>query len=673
MLSIKKIALFSIFILLLAPNAYSFSQDYTPQDPNLYHQTAYFDLINIKPSWSNDHQMNKEIVIAILDSGVDLDHPDLLNNLWKNTGEIPGDGIDNDQNSYIDDIDGWDFMSSDNSPEPDLTEGYDKTAVNHGTVVAGVIAAAANDQGIVGIAPQVKIMPLKILDETGKGNTLVLSQAIDYAVENGADIINLSLVGDAFTEHLTEAIANAYNSGVMIIAASGNENEEGLNLDIDPRYPVCDIDGINRVLGVAAVDQDLKLTDFSNFGRECIDISAPGTGFYSTIFQKSSTTDFQAYYSNGWNGTSVAAPVVTATAALIKMNYPELRPFDIYNILTDSTQSLQAANPAHYLDLGAGLIDVGAALNLANDYANQAIRIVLAPQKDLAPEILVMDTKGNLQNSWLAYSEHFKGGVNIAVGDVHGDDAQELITAPKKGGGPHVRVFDSRGNLISEFFAYGADFHGGVNIAVGDVNNDGVDEIITAPGPGGGPHIKVFDKSGKMLTEFFAYSASFDGGVNVATGDVNNDGIEEIVLAPYSAYIPQVKVFDFNRRLKSSFIAFDRSMTNGVNISVGDVNNDQWPEIVATPRTGHAPDIKLFSLKGRDKGGFLSYSQYLKSGIEIVASDITGDGRPEIIALPNKGGAALLKVYDYNGLEKSSLYLRSPEDKNGYNFGILGK
>ena len=176
-----------------------------------------------------------------------------------------------------------------------------------------------------------------------------------------------------------------------------------------------------------------------------------------------------------------------------------------------------------------------------------------------------------------------------------------------------------------------------------------------------------------MLSEFFAYSASFDGGVNVATGDVNNDGVDEIVLAPYSNYSPHIKVFNNKRELKGSFMAFDRSMTSGINITIGDVNNDQWPEIVATPRTGHAPDIKLFSLKGRDKGGFLPYSQYLTSGIEIVASDITGDGRPEIIALPNKGGAALLKVYDYNGLEKNSLYLRSPEDKNGYNFGILGK
>ncbi len=102
-----------------------------------------------------------------------------------------------------------------------------------------------------------------------------------------------------------------------------------------------------------------------------------------------------------------------------------------------------------------------------------------------------MNTKGKLRNSWLAYSEHFKGGVKVVVGDTNGNGSQEVVTAPQKGGGPHIRIFDDRGKLLSEFFAYGADFHGGVNIALGDVNNDGINEIITAPGPGGGPHMLV--------------------------------------------------------------------------------------------------------------------------------------------------------------------------------------
>ena len=207
MTNIKKIAIFCILSLFLGTNVQAFTQSYTPSDSNMIYQT-YLDMINIGPSWSDELKVNKEVVVAVLDSGVDLDHPDLIDSIWTNTEEIAGDGIDNDKNSYIDDRFGWDFVDSDNNPEPDLDEGYDFTAANHGTVIAGIIAATANDNGIVGIAPKAKIMPLKILDSKGVGNTLVLSQAIDYAVENGADIINLSLVGDTYGPNLEESIIN---------------------------------------------------------------------------------------------------------------------------------------------------------------------------------------------------------------------------------------------------------------------------------------------------------------------------------------------------------------------------------------------------------------------------------------------------------------------------------
>lgn len=666
----KKISIFAIFCIFFATNVQAFSQNYTPSDPALIYQT-YFDDINIYPSWSDDIKINKEVVVAVLDSGVDLDHPDLINNIWTNVAEIPGDGIDNDKNSYIDDVNGWDFVASDNDPEPDISEGYDYTAVNHGTVVAGVIAAAVNNQGIVGIAPQAKIMPLKILDNMGSGNTLVLSQAIDYAVENGADIINLSLVGDTYGETLKQAIIRAYNKGVIIVAASGNEEDAGINLDIDPRYPVCEVDGINRVLGVAAVDKDLKLTAFSNYGGKCIDISAPGMGFYSTAFYYPNNTDLQVFYRGGWNGTSVAAPVISATAALIKGNYPELRPYDIYSIIMDSAKSLKATNLKNYADLGAGLVDVGAAMNLAANYHNDSLKIILAPQPGLAPEIIIMDDKGELEDLFLAYGSNFKGGVNLAVGDVDNDGQDEIITAPMAGGGPHIRIFNRYGKLQSEFFAYDAHFFGGVNIAVGDVNGDGKKEIITAPMAGGGPQVRVFDNNGSLISEFFAYEDSFTGGINLATGDVNKDDVDEIIVAPLSNREPEVRVFNYKNILKAKFFAYEETMTDGMDITVGDVNYDSWPEIIVVPAKSYSPQIKLFSMKGRLKNEFLAYSEYLNTGVQLLAKDISGDRLPEILALPNKGAAALLRIYDSKGLEKSNLYLRDAKDKSGYSFEVL--
>jgi len=606
-----------IIFLLSANNSLAFQKDYTPNDPNIIYQ-SYFDLINIEPSWSNDLVINKEIVVAVLDSGIDLDHPDLKNNLWTNMGEIPNDGIDNDGNSYIDDINGWDFVDSDNIAEPDIDGEYDYTAVNHGTVIAGIIAAEANDSGIVGIAPDSKIMPLRILNEKGAGNTLVLSQAINYAIENGADIINLSLVGSAYNNDLKQAIIDANNKGIVIIAASGNEEELGLDLNKNPQYPVCDIGSINRVFGVAAVDKYKELTSFSNYGKDCIDISAPGTEFYSTVFHDSSDNRFSKYYNSGWSGTSAAAPIISATAALIKMNYPDLRPDAIYRILSSSTSELKTTNPLNYKELGSGLINIGDALNKAEQYVNQEIGLVLAPEAGSEPKILILDNEGNIKSSFMAYSP---------------------------------------------------DFYGGVNIAVGDVNGDGIDEIITAPLEGGGPHVRVFDKTGKVLDQFMAYADNFYGGVNIAVGDVRNSGIVNIITAPYSNHIPEIKVFK-NGRSIHRFLAYDKSITGGVKLTVGDINNDNWKEIITVP-DNNTPTIKLFNFKGRNKGEFLAYSKYLKTGIDIKARDYSGDGIPELLTLPNKGSSSLFKIYDDNGLEKNTFYLIDGDNKEGYHFDVL--
>ena len=660
--------IFGIIFLLSANNSLAFQQDYTPNDPNIIYQ-SYFDLINIKPSWSNDLEINKEVIVAVLDSGIDLDHPDLKNNLWTNMGEIPNDGIDNDGNSYIDDVNGWDFIDSDNIPEPEIDGEYDYTAVNHGTVIAGIIAAEANNSGIVGIAPDSKIMPLRILNEKGAGNTLVLSQAIEYAAENGADIINLSLVGSAYNDDLKQAIIDANNKGIVIIAASGNEEELGLNLNKEPQYPVCDIGNINRVFGVAAVDRYKELTSFSNYGKNCIDISAPGTGFYSTVFHDSSDSRFSKYYDSGWSGTSAAAPIISATAALIKMNYPELRPDAIYRILSSSTSELKTNNPLNYKELGSGLIDIGNALNKAEEYINQEIGLVLAPEAGSEPKILILDNDGSIKSSFMAYADNFYGGVNIAVGDVNGDGIDEIVTAPLAGGGPHIRVFNKNGKVLYQFMAYADNFYGGVNIAIGDVNRDGIDEIVTAPLAGGGPHIRVFNKNGKVLYQFMAYADNFYGGVNIAIGDVKNSGIDNIITAPYSNHIPEIKVFKKSRMIHK-FLAYDQSITGGIKLTVGDINDDNWKEIITVP-DNNTPIIKLFNFKGRNKGEFLVYSKYLKTGIDIKAKDYSGDGIHELLTLPNKGSSALFKIYDDIGLEKNTFYLIDGDNKEGYNFDVL--
>ncbi|MDQ5970516.1 MAG: Peptidase protein [Patescibacteria group bacterium] len=653
----------------LANPTYGFQQDYTPLDPYLFQQ-SYLGAINAKGSWSYSSKENKEVVVAVLDSGIDLVHPDLKNNIWINSDEIPGDGLDNDENSYIDDINGWDFVDSDNTPTPVLLEGYDYTAVNHGTVIAGIIGASANDEGIIGVNPRVKIMDLRILDAKGMGNTLVLSQAIDYAAENGADIINLSLVGKSIDESLKKSISNAYNKGVMIVAASGNESKSGVDLDIEPAYPVCDFDNINKVIGVAAVDSQNKLSAFSNYGEKCIDISAPGVNVYSTVYHDLADVNFSSYYRGGWSGTSVAAPMVTGALSLLKMNYPNLRPADLYSILLASSDSLQAASPLIYKKLGKGLLNIGAALDAANKYYNQTIKIVLAPQANLTPEILIMNDKGNLLSSFLAYDKKFKGGVNLATGDLDNNGSYEIVTAPLSRGGPHVRVFSNQGSLINEFFAYDGKYTGGVNLAVGDLQGDKSKQIVTAQVTGGS-EIKVFKANGSFLKSFVAYDAKFKGGVNIAVGDVDNDGKAEIITAPASNGGPHIKVFNNDGLLLYQFFAYDKKMTKGVWLTVGDLDHDGWQDIVTVPAKNTMPQVRAFNFNGTALYDFIAYSQYLTSGIRLSARDLSGDGLVELLALPNKSASALLRIYDSKGLEKSNVYLRNAQDKNGYNLDIL--
>ena len=264
------------------------TKPFHPSDP-LISKQSYLFRINAPGAWAltREHTQQREIVIAVLDTGVAIDHPDLASNIWLNAGEVPGDGIDNDENSFIDDVNGWDFILSQPDPRPKITDNNNVEALHHGTVVAGIIAAQIdNNIGIAGASYNAKIMPLRVLDSSGSGNTILLAQAIEYAVENRADVINLSLVGDIQDPLLTESIRQAYLAGVAVVAASGNQQDVGINLDRDPRYPVCEPGGVNRLIGVAALDERNELAPFSNYGSSCIDISAPGTGIFSSVVHR---------------------------------------------------------------------------------------------------------------------------------------------------------------------------------------------------------------------------------------------------------------------------------------------------------------------------------------------------------------------------------------------------
>ena len=197
--------------------------------------------------------------------------------------------------------------------------------------------------------------------------------------------------------------------------------------------------------------------------------------------------------------------------------------------------------------------------------------------------VSIYDADGNLLSRFAPYTEAYKDGVNLAVGDLEGDGSVEIVTGTEEGGGPHIRVFNSNGVLINPgFFPYHESFRGGVRVAIGDLNGDGTQEIVCAAGDGGGPHIRVTNKHGKVINPgFFAYDEMYRGGAYVAAGDVNGDGVDEIITGTGKGLEPLVRVFDRDGNLFSEFLGASTSQKNGLQITTSDIDGNGTEEIFA--------------------------------------------------------------------------------------------
>ena len=277
------------------------------------------------------------VVVAVIDTGIDYTHPDLVDNMWVNPGEIAGDGVDNDGNGYIDDIYGYDFINNDADPMDDHS---------HGTHVAGTIGAQGdNGVGVAGVAWDVQLMALKFLGASGGGSTSGAIAAVNYAANNGADIANNSWGGGGFNSSLQNAINNFANNGGIFTAAAGNH---GGNNDNGGFYPA----NYNNVISVAASTHTDAKAGFSGYGVNTVDIAAPGTSILSTV-------PGNGYAS--YNGTSMATPVVSGAFAILAAEYPD----DTNQELID--RMMQAADPVLTEYTTYGRLNLNAALDDGDD------------------------------------------------------------------------------------------------------------------------------------------------------------------------------------------------------------------------------------------------------------------------------------------------------------------
>ncbi|MBH1941190.1 S8 family serine peptidase [Mobilitalea sibirica] len=310
-------------------------------EKGMYHKMSTLDVdMDIAEAWNymkEDEKERREVVVAVIDTGIDYQHPDLADNMWINREEIPDDGIDNDNNGYVDDVYGWDFYNDDAtvchykySNELKTNVALPEDNDDHGTHIAGIIGAVAdNNIGIAGVASNIdiKIMSLKINGGSdGTGNISNAIEAIKYATMMGADICNLSWGTSQYAEALKEVIKN---SDMLFVAAAGNS---GTNNNSSPVYPANL--KLDNLISVTFIDPNGALTRLSNYGVSTVDLAAPGADIFSTIVG--------TYKS--MSGSSMATPHVSGLAALLYSYHDGLYPSNIKEIILNNIKTLPKLN-----------------------------------------------------------------------------------------------------------------------------------------------------------------------------------------------------------------------------------------------------------------------------------------------------------------------------------------
>lgn len=335
-----------------------------PNDPYFASSNSwgqgYDDLWGLKKieadkAW--DISQGEGVIVAVVDSGIDYNHPDIAANIWKNAGEIPNNGIDDDENGYVDDDKGWDFVYEDNDPIDDI---------GHGTHVAGTIAAIGNNNiGVIGVSPKAKVMAVKGLGyKEGKDSATVLANCIRYAARNGADVISNSW-GANLSNTLGDAIKEAYDAGCVLVFSTGNMNADFSNNSLKSRI---------EIINVASTDHNDKKSDFSNWGFK-VDVAAPGGDNWwgnadsgdNILSLRAQGTGYNDSRSLGADyirksGTSMACPHVSGTVALLLSSKPDLNKEEVRQILRVSSDDIEEAG--FDVKTGFGRVNAYKALNI---------------------------------------------------------------------------------------------------------------------------------------------------------------------------------------------------------------------------------------------------------------------------------------------------------------------
>jgi subtilisin family serine protease len=644
----------------------------TPSDPSVaqwsYADTQVFDAWELATG-------SRDVVVAVIDNGFDTFHPELAQNIWKNIGEIPDNGIDDDANGYADDVWGWNFVGVDadgnggldeeelkgsNDPRPDVTgataDDIEEGSLHHGTLVAGIIGARGDNHAYgAGINWYVRLMNLKVVGNSGNIGVARIAEAVRYAADNGADIINISLVGPADQPDLKDAIRYAHSKGVAVVAAAGNDYQA---FEEYPKYPICADSGEGEqwVLGVSAITEDHRLAQFSNRGN-CVDIAAPGVHISSTM-RYAPRYGLDAFYGGPFSGTSFAAPFVSGAVALLKSIHPEWGPEELFDTLLQTVHKTPPWDEAEYTRyFGAGLVQIADAVRMAASQAAGAHALAgvlayapntgvthmetiaggsssasgmppkgakaLAAYKDsgnerhagvfpkgwFKNELVIFDSAWHRLAGWtIPYS----GAVSLAVGDVAGDERPEFIISPRGVSRQAFAVYDAAGSSVHTR-TLSAPHRGSF---VGLVNaKGGTREILAVYAEGGTVRLHRFDRS-FALTQTLDIPYAKRAG-QVAAGDIDKDGLQEYVIGSGAGEDARLTYMDEDGVWKRTFAAYAPGVQNGLAIAVGDYDRDGKDDVVVGTETGGNP-IRVWTDTSKQLAEWLPFDRAFKGTTLLV-------------------------------------------------------
>jgi len=316
------------------------------------------------------------------------------------------------------------------------------------------------------------------------------------------------------------------------------------------------------------------------------------------------------------------------------------------------------------------LLNVYQAISLAIDEIErpdiEVQEIISSPLKNGGPHVRIFK-KTQLEQQFFAHDEKFRGGVSVAGGDIDDDGQKEVLAALGAGSYPWIKIFQSDGTLKDKIVAFDENFRGGVEVVLGQLDDKPGLEIIAVPQSNGGPHVRIFNSQGQLITHFFAFDKKERTGLNVTTGDINADGLDEIIVARKSG-LSEIKIFNLNGQLISAFKIDQTKRLANFTFATGDINTDNQAEIIFSSLTNS--QIKIFTPSGQPLLDFYANGKWGR-GVTVSAGDVDGDGVIEIITGNNSGGEPLIKIFNTLGQLKNQFYAYDKKFRGGVDVEII--